>query len=88
MIQTIRRYFLLDFLKRLEAAIPPPPRCHHAITYAQFGSEETGWQDKLAIQINVVGKFPCFFIEPEDEGKSVEQLVAEIVQAMVIGPTG
>jgi hypothetical protein len=77
------RFWLLNFLKSLEAAIPPPPLCHHAITYAQFGSDDTGWQDKLALQINCDGVFHCFFLEPDDfEGKSTVDLIAEIAAGL------
>jgi hypothetical protein len=69
---------LLEFLKALETAIPPPEKCHHAITYAQYGSDEHGWKDKLALQIGHGGKFHCFFIEPGDFEKPAKTLIDEI----------
>lgn len=55
-----------DLLQKLEEAIPPPPNAHHCITYAQQGSDSAGWEDKLALQINVKDKFYCFFLEDKD----------------------
>lgn len=72
---------LLIFLKALESRIPPPPYCHHALTYAQYGSDEAGWEEKLALQINAGGKFHCFFIEPGDFEKG-DGLIAEIAEGL------
>ncbi len=71
----MNRNFLIDFFKQLEAAIPPSPNCHHVICYAQYGSDEDGWEDRLAVKINQSGEILCFFIESEDEEKSVAELV-------------
>jgi hypothetical protein len=46
--------------------IPPPEKCHHALTFARYGSDETGWQEKLGLQINQAGVFHCFFLEDAD----------------------
>jgi hypothetical protein len=46
------RQRLIDLLKALEAVIPPPRNCHHALTFASYGSDEAGWTDQLAVQIN------------------------------------
>ena len=78
--------FLIDFMKRLERVIPPPEHCHHAITYAQFGSCEDGWSDRLALQVNIEGKFYCVFLGAEDMGKSVVELTEEI-RDMLSSPT-
>jgi hypothetical protein len=89
------RLFILEFLKRLEDVIPPPTNCHHAITYAQHGSDLEGWTDKLAVHVHAPGvkfdplnlvrpvgqsslHFQTFFLEAEDEDKSVMVLVEEI----------
>jgi len=72
------RAFLIDLLKRLEELIPPPPNCHHAITYAQYGSDEAGWSDRLVLQVNEGCKFQQFFIGPEEEAKSALDLAEEI----------
>lgn len=66
---------LMNWLKAIETAIPPPMHCHHAITYAQFGSDDCGWEDKLALQINLDGKFLCFFLEDYDFEMSIERFL-------------
>ena len=70
---------ILDFLRHMEEHLPPPPNSHHAITRTQYGSDETGWEERLAIQVNLDGKFLCFFLDAEDLEKAPESLVAEIV---------
>jgi hypothetical protein len=71
---------LINLLKLLEKAIPPPSHCHHAITYAQHGSNYAGYEDKLAIQVNVDGMFICLFLDEEDFEKDVHVLIADIVK--------
>lgn len=78
------RQFLIKFLKELEAAIPPPENCHHAITFARFGSDVAGWHDKLALQVNSGGVFTCFFLEDEDLNKSPRQLVSDVASELSI----
>lgn len=72
------RQFLIDFLKQLESAVPPPPNCHHCLTYAQYGSDKDGWQDRLALHINVDGKFHCLFLDENDFAHGVAALVATV----------
>jgi len=72
------RDYLIQFLKALEAAIPPPLNCHHAITYAQYGSDSAGWKEQLSVQVNVGGKFYAFFVEDGDFEKGADALAAEI----------
>jgi hypothetical protein len=72
------RNYLIEFLKMLEVAIPPPENCHHAITYARYGSDADGWQDKLALQINLLGEFHCIFLEEDDLSLNAEKTVKEI----------
>lgn len=52
------RKYLLEFLMALELLVPPPPKCHHVILHARYGSE-----DKLVVQVNVNGVFHAFFLE-------------------------
>ena len=78
------KQFLIDFLKALEEAIPPPAHCHHALTYARYGSNEEGWKDKLALQINDAGVFKCFFLDDVDFSNSMPEngfdlIIQEIV---------
>jgi hypothetical protein len=58
--------YLMTFLKRMEFLAPPPDRCHHAITYSQYGSDTEGWKDMLALQVNIEGTFHCFFLRDDD----------------------
>ena len=74
------RKFLIDFLKRLEFLAPPPENCHHAITFAKFGSDEDGWQDRLALQVNCDGIFRCFFLQDEDFHQEAEDLANEVAE--------
>ena len=73
------RQRLIDLLKALEAAIPPPLNCHHALTFARYGSDETEWADQLAAQINSAGVFHCFFLDEADFENGPDQVAAEIV---------
>jgi len=74
------RAYLLAFLKQMEEAWPPASfRHHHALLYCKYGSEETGFEDKLALQVNVGDLWQAFFLDEEDFEKPVEVLVSEIV---------
>lgn len=76
------RQFLIEFLKALEAEVPPPPNCHHVLTFARFGSDEdgVGWSDQLALQVNLDGEFVAFFLEEVDFQKPIGDLVAYIAK--------
>jgi hypothetical protein len=82
------RTFLLLFLKSLEAAIPPPENCHHAITFARFGSDAAGWQDRLALQVNRADVFYCLFIDDEDFSRGVGSLVELVVEQLSLPMEG
>lgn len=69
------RNYLLQFLQAVEAAIPPPPNCHHALTAGRYGSDAAGWEPKLILQINRGGTFWQYFL---DEGDTTEAIVAHI----------
>lgn len=71
--------FLMEFLKQLEIAIKPPAHTHHAITYARYGSDEEGWEDKLALQVNCNGVFVCLFLEEEDFNQTIDGLIADVL---------
>jgi hypothetical protein len=70
---TMREY-IIELLKAIEAAIPPPSNCHHCLTYAKYGSDSEGWTGKLALQLNREGKFYCFFLEESDLAPEAEDL--------------
>lgn len=76
------RTFLITFLKRLEELLPPPANCHHVVTFARYGSNESGWTDKLALQLNHGGVFRCFFLDDEDFAASPKVLASSIVAAL------
>jgi hypothetical protein len=71
--------YLIEFLKALESRIPPPQNCHHAVTFAQYGSAEAGWKDALALQVNVAGQFHCVFLLEKD----LENRPATLADAVV-----
>lgn len=73
------RQWLIDVLKALEAAVPPMPGGHHAMAFAQYGSDADGWTDKLALHIHNAGRFLCFFLEDEDLALAPQKFVAGIV---------
>lgn len=72
---------LMSFLKRLEEEIPPAPKCHHAMTFARYGSDDTGWAEQLAIQVNDSGRFYTFFLD-EGDLEAPEATIAEIVRGI------
>lgn len=74
------RAYLLEFMKRLEFLCPPPPRCHHAITFAQYGSDETGWEEKLALQVNIDGTFRCIFLDGTDFNSGATDLANKVAE--------
>ena len=76
---------LIAFLRELERVVPPPTNCHHALMYAQYGSDEAGWTDKLALQINHTGRFLCLFIDEGDFDRTPEELVAQVVKELQRG---
>lgn len=72
---------LIKFLKTLEEVVPPPVECHHAITYAQYGSDEIGWEDRLALRINVAGDERVLFLDTGDLENEIDwDLVKTLVK--------
>lgn len=71
---------LRETLKGLEKVIIPSPNGHHAITYARYGSDSRGWEDKLALQVNAGGVFHCFFLEDGDLDGTPAQIIDRIVE--------
>lgn len=45
---------------------------------AHYGSDVEGWEEKLGLQINVLGVFHAFFLDEEDFDKSPELLSDEL----------
>ena len=79
------REYAMTLLENLEAAIPPPKHCHHVISFGKYGSDATGWEDKLIVQVNRNGLFQQVFIEEQDCYKTANEVVDEIVQALKDG---
>jgi hypothetical protein len=84
------RTYLLNLLKALEHKIPPIPAAgavadaHHAITFSQYGSDEQGWEDRLALHVRTQ-KSITFFLDDGDFEKPIDALVAEIVDEVFAG---
>lgn len=72
---------ILEFLKLLEQELPPASGAHHAITFAQYGSDATGWEDVLALQISFGGLFHCFFLESGDLERGAD-LIQQIANSL------
>lgn len=53
-------------MRWLEDAIPPPSGVHHSLTFIQYGSDETGWDDKLGLHVIAGGKWHTFFLDDGD----------------------
>jgi hypothetical protein len=77
-IATPIRDYLLLLLKSLEARIPPGNARHHAMTFAQYGSDETGWSDQLAIHVWVGDKLQTVFLDESDFNWPPESLAGAI----------
>lgn len=70
---------LIAFLKLLEKVVIPCPRCHHSITYAQYGSDVVGWEDRLVLNIMLRQQFHVLFLDDEDLEKDPVVLVREVL---------
>lgn len=67
----------LAFLRELEAEFPPPAGQHHSLTFAQYGSDEAGWQDKLCLTIRYSSGSQNF-LYGEGEALGSPEMLAEI----------
>ena len=74
---------LLEFLKALEVAVPPPSG-HHAITFCQYGSDETGWEDRLGLHVRIGNGARTVFIEDKDLELSVEDFVLAVQRCVAV----
>jgi hypothetical protein len=73
------RQKLIEMLKALEQAWPPPAKCHHNVVYARQGGDEAGSTDKLLLQVNNAGVFHSFFLEDADFDRPIAEFVTEII---------
>lgn len=82
---------LRETLKALEKVFPPPPGQHHALTFCRYGSDATGWEDKLALRLRGPGAdaVTTFFVEDHELQQPVDELVAAIENSRPLakGPT-
>lgn len=78
---------IIGFLKQLEAEIPPAAGAHHSIEFAQYGSDESGWEDRLCLVVRARdGATSKFFLEETDWlcaalGKGVASLLPKYLHA-------
>lgn len=78
------RLYLIEFLKALEAAVPTFGG-HHGLSYCRYGSDTSGWTDKLGLHVRLSGdRVQTFFIEEGDLDKSVDELVTDIVREVEV----
>lgn len=78
------RQFLVEVLKGLEASVPPDPGCHYAVLFAKYGSDEDGWEDRLAVHMKHAGKMHTLFLEEADFQKEPSALISDIVAAILV----
>lgn len=74
-----------SFLELLEKRLPPPMCCHHSIHFAQYGSDATGWEPRLALSLHLAqadgsSTYSTLFLEAQDGKKPASVLVSEIVR--------
>jgi len=74
------KQWLMALLRALEVAVPPPTGGHHAITAARYGSDETGWEDHLALHLMTDGARVTLFLDDYDFAAAPETVAAEILQ--------
>ena len=73
------RQWLIDFLKELERLIPPPEGGHHALTYAQYGSDDEDWTDQLKLTVFDGGVFRPFFLDEEDLNRTPKVVATDVL---------
>lgn len=90
-----RTVYLRSLLKALEARIPPARHPdaiaagHHAITFCQYGSAETGWTDQLGLHLRLTPAWnQVVFLDDTDLEKPIDQLVDEIVMLLPFSTVG
>jgi hypothetical protein len=74
--------YLMRLFAILEALYPPRLNGHHHLVSVAYGSDEDGWEPKLALTLSM-SEFHTFFIEPADFDKTPEALADEITGLMV-----
>jgi hypothetical protein len=77
------RKYLIDFLRGLETAVPPPQNAHHAITFVQYGDDENGWDERLAVHMNLGERFRILFLDEADFEHTPEELVEDCLSILI-----
>jgi hypothetical protein len=82
-------WFILTFLAEMERLIPPPSG-HHSFTRVQYGSDEKGWKDELALNIRTETGQATLFLDGMDlEGDPyfrARWVVAQMTNPMTVSP--
>ena len=74
------KQWLMTLLRSLEAELPPPAGAHHAITAARYGSDETGWEDRLALHLMLDGERVTLFLDDDDFAAAPDTVAADVVR--------
>lgn len=74
--------YLLHLLKQLEEKVTPPQGCHHAIMFRKYGSDESGWEDKLVLQMSLSSGLWNLFLEELDFSRATDVLIADITKLL------
>lgn len=72
-------------LQALEAAVPPPDGQHHAITFNRYGSDVSGWQERLGLHVRVGAGFATFFLDDADFARPIADVVSEVLRGLPPG---
>ena len=72
--------YLITFFDLLEKEIPPKhPRAHHSISINRYGSDDTGWENKLGLHLCLNEGVQTLFLDSEDFEISPQELVLKIL---------
>lgn len=69
--------WLLEFLVKLELAIPPPRDVHHII-FCTPCSDGSDWKDELMLQLTTAKGKKIYFLKNSDFLLDVDSLVAKL----------
>ena len=71
-----RAHWWMSFLQTLEENIPVAKGSHHVLRFAQYGSDEVGWDDRLCLEISLPSGIERFFVDDQDLRGSAEAAAA------------
>lgn len=81
-MDTIRQTWTYRLLHSLRSLLPCDDEHRHSLAIRQYGSDEQGWENKLAIQVWFEGKPFILFPEESDLEKEPECLALECVKLL------